>query len=114
MRSKTANHARVRRPAFPRLIAIRIAYKPSAVGRAKFPVVAGVIVGGVLAIPGVPGPGIPIIVVAPLLLSDHFMRARRTLAWPKEKPAALWKAKAPKDGSGQRRAPTGVKGIETC
>jgi hypothetical protein len=34
------------------------------------------IVGGVLALPGVPGPGIPIILLGLWVLSDHF-------AWPK-------------------------------
>ena len=39
------------------------------------------IVGGVLAIPAVPGPGIPIILLGLWTLSDHFAWARRSLAW---------------------------------
>lgn len=37
-------------------------------------------VGAVLAIPGVPGPGIPIMVLGLVLLSDRFSWARRILA----------------------------------
>lgn len=39
------------------------------------------IVGGLLALPGVPGPGIPLVLLGLLLLSDHFTWARRALAW---------------------------------
>jgi hypothetical protein len=47
------------------------------------------IVGGMLALPGVPGPGIPILLLGLLLLSDHFAWARRALAWLKGKAAGL-------------------------
>jgi hypothetical protein len=51
-------------------------------------VIAGfglLIVGGILALPGVPGPGILIIVFGLWLLSDHFAWARKTLAWARAK-----------------------------
>jgi hypothetical protein len=47
------------------------------------------VVGGVLAIPGVPGPGIPIILLGLLLLSDHFAWARKALVWLREKAAGV-------------------------
>ena len=40
-------------------------------------------VGIVLAIPLVPGPGIPLILVGLLLLSDHFVWAKQALDWAK-------------------------------
>ncbi len=43
------------------------------------------LIGIILAIPAVPGPGIPFIIGGLVLLSDHFTWARRTLAWSKEK-----------------------------
>jgi uncharacterized protein (TIGR02611 family) len=43
------------------------------------------IIGGVLAIPGVPGPGILIILLGLALLSNHFEWARRALAWCRKK-----------------------------
>ena len=39
------------------------------------------IVGAVLALPGVPGPGIAIILLGLWMLSGHFEWAGRTLAW---------------------------------
>jgi hypothetical protein len=39
------------------------------------------IAGSVLAIPGIPGPGVPIIVAGLVLLSDRFVWAGRSLAW---------------------------------
>ena len=39
------------------------------------------IVGGALAIPGVPGPGIPIVLLGLWTLKDEFAWARRALAW---------------------------------
>ncbi len=41
--------------------------------------------GGCLAIPGVPGPGIAVILLGLVLLSDHFAWAKKTLAWTKER-----------------------------
>ena len=43
------------------------------------------IVGAVLALPLVPGPGIPLIILGLVLLSDHFPWAKRALHWLKEK-----------------------------
>ncbi len=43
------------------------------------------IVGGILAIPGVPGPGILVIILGLVLLSDHFEWARKSLHWAREK-----------------------------
>jgi len=37
--------------------------------------------GAALAIPGIPGPGIPIMVLGLLLLSERYHWARRVLAW---------------------------------
>jgi hypothetical protein len=42
-------------------------------------------VGIVLSIPLVPGPGIPLILFGLLLLSDHFVWARKTLEWARRK-----------------------------
>lgn len=41
--------------------------------------------GGVLALPLVPGPGIPLIVLGLVMLSDHFEWAKRCLDWVKRK-----------------------------
>ena len=51
-------------------------------------VVAGfalLIVGVVLAFPGVPGPGIPILLLGLWVLSGHFAWARRVSAWVRER-----------------------------
>jgi uncharacterized protein (TIGR02611 family) len=51
-------------------------------------VIAGfllLIVGGILALPGVPGPGIVVIILGLWLLSDHFDWAKRALTWAREK-----------------------------
>jgi len=45
------------------------------------------IVGGVLSLPGVPGPGIAIILLGLWILSDHFTWAKRAIAWVKERTA---------------------------
>ena len=47
------------------------------------------IAGCVLALPGVPGPGIVLILLGLVLLSDHFAWARKALVWTKEKVARL-------------------------
>ena len=41
--------------------------------------------GFILALPLVPGPGIPLILVGLVLLSDHFPWAKRVLDWAKRK-----------------------------
>lgn len=58
------------------------------------------IVGGVLALPGVPGPGIPIILLGLWVLSDHFVWARRALDWVKRKIASVLPADSEKRGRG--------------
>jgi hypothetical protein len=45
--------------------------------------------GAILAIPGIPGPGIALIIVGLLLLSDHFEWARRALDWLRAKTAGF-------------------------
>ena len=40
-----------------------------------------VVVGAVLALPLVPGPGIPILLVGLAMLSDHFTWARKACEW---------------------------------
>ena len=42
-------------------------------------------VGIFLALPLVPGPGIPLIILGLVLLSDHFTWAKRSLHWIREK-----------------------------
>lgn len=42
-------------------------------------------VGVILALPLVPGPGIPLILLGLVLLSDQFVWAKRTLDWAKRK-----------------------------
>jgi hypothetical protein len=46
---------------------------------------APLVVGLILAIPGVPGPGIPTIIVGLVMLSDHFAWARSALEWMRRK-----------------------------
>ncbi len=41
--------------------------------------------GAILALPLVPGPGIPLMLVGLVLLSDHFTWAKRCLDWVKRK-----------------------------
>lgn len=43
------------------------------------------LVGAILALPLVPGPGIPLMLVGLVLLSDHFPWAKRCLDWAKRK-----------------------------
>ncbi len=43
------------------------------------------IIGLVLSLPGVPGPGIAIILLGLVILSDHFHWARRAVDWMKRK-----------------------------
>jgi hypothetical protein len=43
------------------------------------------LVGAILALPLVPGPGIPLMLVGLVLLSDHFTWAKRCLDWAKRK-----------------------------
>ncbi len=41
--------------------------------------------GFIMALPGVPGPGIAVMIVGLVILSDHFHWARRLLHWAKQK-----------------------------
>ena len=41
--------------------------------------------GAALALPLVPGPGIPLMLLGLVMLSDHFEWARRSLNWAKHK-----------------------------
>lgn len=41
--------------------------------------------GIILAVPLVPGPGIPLIMIGLVLLGDHFVWAKRILNWAKRK-----------------------------
>jgi hypothetical protein len=43
------------------------------------------LVGAILALPLVPGPGIPLMLVGLVLLSNHFAWAKRVLDWAKRK-----------------------------
>lgn len=47
-------------------------------------------VGLVLAIPGVPGPGLAIMLLGLILLAEHFHWARRARDWAREKAGRLW------------------------
>ncbi len=46
---------------------------------------SALVAGAVLALPLVPGPGIPLMVLGLVMLSDHFEWARRSLDWAKRK-----------------------------
>lgn len=80
--------------------------------RAPLKLVAGfalLFVGAVLALPGVPGPGILIIVLGLLLLSERFLWARRLLAWSRVKLRQIRRKERGKgghSGNGQPRAST--------
>jgi hypothetical protein len=47
------------------------------------------ILGVILAFPGIPGPGIPIALLGLWILSDHFTWAKSALAWARKKTARL-------------------------
>lgn len=47
------------------------------------------IAGCLLALPGVPGPGIVLVLFGLALLSDHFEWARRSVVWIKKKASLL-------------------------
>ena len=82
------------------MISSRLSSKPASRPVRAAKVLIGfalLIVGGVLAIPGVPGPGIPIILLGLWVLSDHFAWARRSLAWVKQRAARY------RQTSGKRR-----------
>ena len=43
------------------------------------------VAGFMMALPGVPGPGIAVMILGLVILSDHFEWARRMLNWAKKK-----------------------------
>jgi hypothetical protein len=47
--------------------------------------VLALLVGAILALPLVPGPGIPLMLLGLVLLSDHFVWAKRCLDWARRK-----------------------------
>jgi uncharacterized protein (TIGR02611 family) len=49
------------------------------------------VAGAIMAIPGVPGPGIAVMILGLIILSDHFEWARRLLDWAKRKAASATK-----------------------
>jgi uncharacterized protein (TIGR02611 family) len=49
------------------------------------------VAGLIMAIPGVPGPGIAVMILGLIILSDHFAWARRLLDWVKRKAASVMK-----------------------
>lgn len=51
-----------------------------------------VIAGLILALPGIPGPGLLIALGGLILLSEHFHWARRVLAWVRRKAGAARQA----------------------
>ena len=65
------------------------------------------LLGGLLSLPGVPGPGILLIALGLWLLSSHFVWARKTLSWVKRRIVQLRRrARQYRYGrrDGQRRA----------
>jgi uncharacterized protein (TIGR02611 family) len=56
-------------------------------------------VGLILTIPGVPGPGIAVIILGLVILSGHFEWAQRLLDWTKRKAASVVnRVKRPRTG----------------
>lgn len=74
--------------------------------RRKLGVVTGLLlvsVGLILAIPGVPGPGIPIVLLGLVILSSHFSWAKRLLNWARQKSNWSRSAKLPRDSEARVR-----------
>lgn len=53
------------------------------------------IFGALLSIPGIPGPGIAVILLGLWVLRDHFEWARRAFQWINEKTARFRRSKKP-------------------
>ncbi|MBZ5594725.1 MAG: PGPGW domain-containing protein [Acidobacteriia bacterium] len=60
-------------------------------------------VGLILAIPGVPGPGIPIVLLGLVILSSHFSWAKTLLDWARQKSNWSRRAKLPLDSEAKVR-----------
>jgi Putative transmembrane protein (PGPGW) len=74
--------------------------------RRRLGVVTGflfVSVGLILAVPGVPGPGIPIVLLGLVILSSHFSWAKTLLDWARQKSNWSRVAKLPLDSEGRVR-----------
>ena len=74
--------------------------------RRKLGVVTGfllVSVGLILAIPGIPGPGILVVLLGLFILSSHFSWAKRLLDWARQKSNWSRGAKLPLDSRAQVR-----------
>lgn len=73
--------------------------------RTALKIIAGFVLlaaGFVLSLPGVPGPGIVVILLGLWLLSDHFDSARKLLVWAEERLHRLKKKQAaPRGGAGE-------------
>jgi hypothetical protein len=63
-----------------------------------------ILVGFVLALPFVPGPGIPLMILGLVILGDHFPWARRIVDWGKSKLEGRMGKSTPKSD------PNGVNG----
>jgi len=59
-----------------------------------------ILVGLLLAVPGIPGPGLALAALGLLLLSDQFPWARRILDWAKRKFRAVREKLRPRRGPG--------------
>ncbi len=59
-------------------------------------------VGLILALPGIPGPGLLVALGGLVLLSEHFHWARRLLAWAKRKAAHAHEKARGKQPAGKR------------
>lgn len=57
--------------------------------------IALILVGAVLALPLVPGPGIPLMVLGLVILSDHSPLAKRVVDWGKAKLEGIRPTKTP-------------------
>jgi len=54
--------------------------------------------GLILAVPGIPGPGILLVLLGLVILSDHFSWAKRLLTWVRQKSNRSSRATPPTDG----------------
>ena len=64
--------------------------------------------GSILALPGVPGPGIVLILLGLLILSDHFVWANKLLQWVKSLKVLGSRAKKSEQGGGPNESQSAV------